>query len=61
MIKVVVCLVGAYVKESKYSRVELCDIFGISATYPSVPQLWKLAALLNVRVDDLYKLKEETS
>ncbi|WP_240056572.1 helix-turn-helix transcriptional regulator [Bacillus mesophilum] len=56
-------------KESKYSRVELCDIFGISAntlsnwctgkTYPSVPQLWKLSMLLNVKVDDLYKLKEE--
>lgn len=28
-------------------------------TYPSIPQALKLAALLDVKVDDLYKLKEE--
>lgn len=65
----VVCLIGAYIKQSKYSRPELCEIFGISnntlsnwctgKTYPSIPQVLKLASLLNVTVDDLYKFKEE--
>lgn len=65
----VICLVGSYVKQSKYSRLELCNMFGISQntlsnwctgkTYPSIPQLLKLAKLLNVTIDDLYKLREE--
>lgn len=64
----VICLLGAYIKQSKYSRNEICKIFGISAntlsnwctgkTYPSIPQLLHLSKLLNVKLDDLYKLKE---
>lgn len=65
----VISFVGTWIKQSKYSRLELCEIFGVSQntlsnwstgkTYPSVPQLLKLARLLNVKVEDLYKLKEE--
>jgi putative transcriptional regulator len=65
----VICFIGAYIKQSGLSRVEICEVFGISQntlsnwctgkTYPSIPQLLKLAKLLNVRLDDLYKLREE--
>lgn len=69
VINMVICFLGSYIKQSKYSRVELCEMFGVSQntlsnwstgkTYPSIPQLLKLAKLLNVSIDDLYKLKEE--
>jgi len=65
----VISLIGSWIKQSKYSRPEICEKFGISQntlsnwstgkTYPSVPQLFKLAELLDVKVDDLYKLKAE--
>ena len=65
----IISLIGSWIKQSKYSRQEICEIFGISQntlsnwstgkTYPSVPQLFKLAELLDVKVDDLYKLKAE--
>ncbi|MCK1982255.1 helix-turn-helix transcriptional regulator [Peribacillus sp. Aquil_B8] len=65
----IVVLIGDWIRQSKYSRKEICDIFGISQntlsnwctgkTYPSVPHLLKLCRLLNVKVEDLYKLKEE--
>jgi putative transcriptional regulator len=65
----VISLIGVYIKQSPYSRPEICKIFGISnntlsnwctgKTYPSVPQLWKLAHLLKVSVDELYKYVEE--
>ncbi|MBT2701580.1 helix-turn-helix transcriptional regulator [Bacillus sp. ISL-40] len=65
----VISLIGSWIKQSKYSRPEICEIFGISQntlsnwstgkTYPSIPQALKLAALLGVKVDDLYKMKEE--
>ncbi|MBD7937116.1 helix-turn-helix transcriptional regulator [Cytobacillus sp. Sa5YUA1] len=65
----VICLIGAYIKQSTYTRKQICEMFGISQntlsnwstgkTYPSIPQILKLASLLNVKVDDLYKLKEE--
>lgn len=64
-----VVLIGNWIKQSNYSRVEICKEFGISQntlsnwctgkTYPSIPQALKLAAMLNVKVDDLYVIKEE--
>lgn len=66
----VVVLLGAYIKQSKYSREEICRIFEIhpntlsnwctGKNYPSIPQALQLATLLDVKVDDLFKLKEET-
>ncbi|PFP30749.1 transcriptional regulator [Bacillus sp. AFS073361] len=65
----VISLIGSWIKQSEYSRPEICEIFGISQntlsnwstgkTYPSIPQALKLAALLGVKVDDLYKVKDE--
>lgn len=65
----VVVLIGGWIRQSQYSRKELCEIFGITQntlsnwctgkTYPSVPNLLKLCQILNVKVEDLYKLKEE--
>jgi putative transcriptional regulator len=65
----IISLIGSWIKQSKYSRPEICEIFGISQntlsnwstckTYPSIPQAFKLAELLGVKVDDLYKLKAE--
>jgi putative transcriptional regulator len=65
----VICFIGAYIKKSDYSRQEICDEFGISIntlsnwctgkTYPSIPQMLKLAELLNVSISDFYKLKGE--
>ncbi|MEK5173256.1 helix-turn-helix transcriptional regulator [Heyndrickxia sp. FSL W8-0496] len=65
----IICFLGAWIKQSKYSRPEICKMFGISQntlsnwctgkTYPSIPQLLKLCKLLNVKVEDLYKLREE--
>lgn len=69
MINMVIILIGAWIKQSPYTRPDICKKFGISQntlsnwctgkTYPSIPQALKLAALLNVKIDDLYKLKEE--
>lgn len=63
----VISLIGSWIKQSKYSSEEICKEFGISRntlsnwstgkTYPSVPQLFKLASILGVKVDDLYKVK----
>ncbi|WHY93739.1 helix-turn-helix transcriptional regulator [Neobacillus cucumis] len=65
----VISLIGSLIKQSKYSSPEICEEFGISRntlsnwstgkTYPSIPQAFKLAELLGVKVDDLYKLKQE--
>ncbi|WP_285613957.1 helix-turn-helix transcriptional regulator [Pseudobacillus badius] len=65
----VISLIGHWIKKSNYTRPQLCEIFGISQntlsnwctakTFPTIPQALKLAALLNVKVDDLYQLKEE--
>lgn len=65
----IIPLIGHWIKQSNYTRPELLKIFGISnntlsnwctgKTYPSVPQLYKLASLLNVKVDDLYEYKGE--
>lgn len=60
---------GKLIKESPYKRPYIEKHMEISRNtlsnwctgrnYPSIPQVLKLAALLNVKVDDLYKLKEE--
>ncbi|NWQ40372.1 helix-turn-helix transcriptional regulator [Bacillus sp. EB106-08-02-XG196] len=65
----VVSLIGSWIKQSEYSRPEICERFGISQntlsnwctckTYPSIPQAFALAALLGVKVDDLYAVKED--
>lgn len=65
----VIILLSSYIKQSKYSREDICKIFEIhqntlsnwctGKNYPSIPQALKLAALLNVKLDDLFKLKEE--
>jgi len=66
----VICFIGSYIKQSRYSRVEICNIFGISQntlsnwctgkTFPTIPQLLKLADILNVTINDFYKLKEDS-
>jgi putative transcriptional regulator len=65
----VISLIGSWIKQSEYSSQQICEEFKISRntlsnwstgkTYPSIPQALKLAALLGVKVDDLYKVKEE--
>ncbi|MFP7445217.1 helix-turn-helix transcriptional regulator [Bacillus infantis] len=57
------------VKNSPYKREFIQKELGISRntlsnwctgkTYPSIPQALKLASILNVRIDDLYQIKEE--
>ncbi|MBS4188666.1 helix-turn-helix transcriptional regulator [Bacillus sp. FJAT-49705] len=57
------------IKESPYKRPYIEKYMGISrntlsnwcrsVSYPSIPQLLKLAALLNVSMDDIYKWEEE--
>jgi putative transcriptional regulator len=63
--------VGKIIKESPYKRPFIEKHLGISSNtlsnwcnsraYPSIPKLLKLCALLNVKVEDLYKLEEEKS
>ncbi|OCA87483.1 transcriptional regulator [Bacillus wudalianchiensis] len=65
-----ISLIGHWIKQSKLTRKELCEVFGVSQntlsnwctgkTFPTIPQAFKLAALFNVKVDDLYQWKEET-
>jgi putative transcriptional regulator len=65
----VICLLGSYIKQSSYTREDICKIFKIhpntlsnwctGKNYPSIPQALEIARLLNVTLDDLYKLKEE--
>jgi putative transcriptional regulator len=65
----VISLIGEKIKETPYRRDYIQEYMGISRntlsnwctgkTYPSIPQALKLAELLNVKIDDLYKLKEE--
>jgi putative transcriptional regulator len=60
----IVSLIGEYIKQSKYNREYICDYMGISQNtlstwctgkhYPSIPQLMKLADLLEVHYGDLY-------
>ncbi|WP_244913558.1 helix-turn-helix transcriptional regulator [Heyndrickxia sporothermodurans] len=69
-IKIVV-LLGAWIKQSPYTREDIGVILKVSQntisswcngkTYPSVPQLMKLCQLLNVKFEDIYKLREEES
>jgi DNA-binding XRE family transcriptional regulator len=65
----VISLIGHWIRKSPYKRPEIEKYMGVSRNtlsnwctgknYPSIPQALKLAALLNVKVDDLYELKEE--
>jgi putative transcriptional regulator len=58
---------GSIIKNSPYKRSYIEKYLGISRntlsnwctgkTYPSIPQLLKLAKLLNVKLDDIYQLK----
>ncbi|MES1046284.1 helix-turn-helix transcriptional regulator [Heyndrickxia oleronia] len=64
-----ISLLSYWIKQSTYKRPEICKILGVSQntlsnwctgkTYPNVPQLLKLCEILNVKVEDLYKLREE--
>lgn len=64
----VISVIGERIKQVGYRRDYVQEYMGISRntlsnwctgkTYPSIPQALKLAALLGVKVDDLYKLIE---
>ena len=47
--------VRKYVNVSRNTLTNWCT----GKTYPSVPQLLKLAKLLNVKVEEIYSLEEE--
>lgn len=63
--------IGKLLKESKFKREYIQKELGVSRntlsnwslgkTHPSAMQLFKLAKLLEVRVDDLYEWEEESS
>jgi putative transcriptional regulator len=69
VMKMMISLIGYWIKKSPLSRPEICKIFGVSnntlsnwctgKTFPTIPQAFKLAELLNVKVDDLYEHKGE--
>lgn len=61
----IISRIGERIKESGYRRDHIQEHMGISRntlsnwctgkTYPSIPQALKLAALLDVKLDDLYE------
>ena len=65
----IISVIGDRIKESGYRRDFIEKHMGVSRntlsnwctgkTYPTAPQLFKLAELLSVKVDDLYKMKAE--
>jgi putative transcriptional regulator len=65
----IISRIGERIKQSGYRRDYIQEQMGISRNtlsnwstgknYPSIPQALKLAALLGVKVDDLYKVKDE--
>jgi putative transcriptional regulator len=65
----VISLIGHYIKQSPYDRNYICEYMGVSQntlsnwctgkTYPSIPQLFKLANLLGVTINELYEYREE--
>ncbi|PFP30104.1 transcriptional regulator [Bacillus sp. AFS073361] len=65
----IISVIGDRIKESPYRREYISKHMGVSRntlsnwctgkTYPTAPQLFKLAELLDVKVDDLYEVKEE--
>lgn len=69
VMKMIISLIGKYIDKSGYTREDISKIFKVhrntisnwcsGKTYPSVPQLFKLAKILNVKVDDLYIYREE--
>jgi transcriptional regulator with XRE-family HTH domain len=64
----VISKIGEIIKESPYKREYIEKHMGISRntlsnwctgrTYPSVPQIFKLTILLEVRFEDLYEYNE---
>jgi len=65
----IISRIGERIKQAGYRRDYIQEYMGISRntlsnwstgkTYPSIPQALKLAALLGVKIDDLYNIKEE--
>ena len=62
--------IGKLIKESKYKREYIRTYMGVTSkntisnwctgnSYPSAKELFKLAHLLGVKVDDLYEWKED--
>ncbi|MGG6447355.1 helix-turn-helix domain-containing protein [Pseudobacillus badius] len=69
VIKMLKSKIGLVIKQSPYKRVYIQERMGISRntlsnwcrgiTHPPAPELFKLARLLEVKVDDLYEWEEE--
>ena len=65
----IISLIGVYIKKSEYNRPYICEYMGVSnntlsnwcncRTYPSIPQLFKLAELLGVHYGDLYVMNPD--
>ncbi|WP_223592775.1 helix-turn-helix transcriptional regulator [Neobacillus bataviensis] len=65
----IISVIGERIKESGYRRDHIQKHMEVSRntlsnwctgkTYPTAPQLFKLAALLGVKVDDLYRFEAE--
>jgi putative transcriptional regulator len=65
----VISLIGHYIKQSEYSRPQICQMFEISnntlsnwctaKTFPTIPQAIKLAKVLGCKIDDLYEYRGE--
>jgi putative transcriptional regulator len=63
----VVCNIGKIIKQSPYKREYIEKYLGVSRntlsnwctgrTYPSVPQIIRLSALLNVKFEEMYEEK----
>lgn len=64
----VISLIGSYIDQSPYNRKFVAEYMKVSRntvsnwctgnTYPSIPQLFKLAELLDVDYGDLYVRKD---
>ena len=64
----IISVIGDRIKESPYRREYISKHMEVSRntlsnwctgkTYPTAPQLFKLATLLGVKVDDLYEVKD---
>jgi putative transcriptional regulator len=65
----IISLIGHYIKQSPYDRYYICQYMEISQntlsnwctgkSYPPLPQLFKLANLLGVKISDLYEWRED--
>ncbi|PTY76979.1 transcriptional regulator [Heyndrickxia sporothermodurans] len=69
--KMVINNLGKIIKNSPFNRPYIEKYIGVSRntlsnwctgrSYPTIPQLLKLCKLLNVKFEDIYKIKEEES